>query len=61
VFKEDFASQRDYPVRCPYCGDLTGYPTTVQTVRSSPGRLRIDIHCQACKEQWFEEVNIEFK
>jgi len=36
-----------------------GYPISVQTVRSRPGHLRIDISCHACKERWFEEVDID--
>jgi len=46
-------------VPCPACGARAGYPTAVQTVKSSPGRIRIDICCHSCKDQWFEEVDIE--
>jgi DNA-directed RNA polymerase subunit M/transcription elongation factor TFIIS len=59
VSQQDSASRRRYPVTCPTCGALQGYPTAVQTVRSKPGHIRIDVVCQACRKQWSEEADIE--
>jgi hypothetical protein len=36
-----------------------GFPTVVQTVRSKPGHIRIDLSCHACKEEWFHEVDTQ--
>ena len=52
-------SQRHYPVQCPVCSAVKGFPVSVQTIRARPGHIRIDIFCQSCREQWFEEVLIE--
>lgn len=56
---EGFGSPRHYPVPCPACGALAGYPTLVQTLRSRPGHIRIDLSCHECKEQWSQEADIE--
>lgn len=36
-----------------------GYPTVVETVKSKPGFIRIEICCHACHTRWFQEVDIE--
>jgi hypothetical protein len=59
VVNEDAASQRQYPVPCPACGAVTGYPIAVQTVRAIAGHIRVVIACQACKVQWFQQIEID--
>jgi hypothetical protein len=59
VINQGFSSPRQYPVQCPACGAVAGYPTLVQTIRAKPGHIRVDISCLACKEQWTQEVEIE--
>jgi hypothetical protein len=57
VVKDDFAANRQYPVRCPACGAVAGYPTAVETIRTRPGLIRINICCHGCKTEWFQEVD----
>jgi hypothetical protein len=59
VVKEQLTPHRVYPVQCPACGSVMGYPTIVQTLRAKPGHIRIDISCHACKAQWFQEVDTQ--
>jgi phage terminase large subunit GpA-like protein len=56
---DDFVSQRRFPVPCPSCGEIKGYPIAVQTLRMRPGQIRIDICCHACRHEWFQEVESE--
>ncbi|HEX6163988.1 MAG TPA: hypothetical protein VFZ31_11510 [Vicinamibacterales bacterium] len=56
---DDVVLQRRFPVGCPACGVLAGYPTVVQTVRMRAGHLRIDISCHACRHEWFQEVEAD--
>jgi hypothetical protein len=43
--------QIEFPVACPRCRAVEGYPRGVRT--DGPGRLLLDLRCESCGEVWF--------
>jgi hypothetical protein len=42
----------DYPVKCPSCRKLDGWPKRVKTVKGQVLQLEIELVCKACDHSW---------
>ena len=47
-------STRQYPVICPTCTELKGYPYQVRTVTDHPGEIEVKLRCRDCGHEWVE-------
>jgi DNA-directed RNA polymerase subunit M/transcription elongation factor TFIIS len=49
-------NQRHYPIECPICGEVKGYPYQVQTVSGGSGSIEVRLRCRDCSHEWTELV-----
>jgi hypothetical protein len=49
------ASNR-YPVACPSCDEIKGYPFQVRTLSDQPGSIEVKLRCRDCHHEWVEVV-----
>lgn len=45
---------RQYPIACPACVHVTGYPFQVRTLPDPPGHVEIKLRCRDCGHEWVE-------
>ena len=50
-------ASRTYPVACPKCAELKGYPFHVRTLSDKPGSIEIKLRCRDCLHEWLELVS----
>jgi len=50
---------RTYPVTCPSCEQVKGYPTSVATVPGDPCTLVMKLCCHACDHRWQDTIETE--
>jgi hypothetical protein len=49
-------ASRKYPVVCPKCGEIKGYPYQVRTLTERPGSIEVRLRCRQCTHEWIEIV-----
>jgi DNA-directed RNA polymerase subunit M/transcription elongation factor TFIIS len=49
-------ASRKYPVVCPKCGGIAGYPFQVRTLIERPGSIEIRLRCRECGHEWVDVV-----
>jgi len=47
-------SPQQYPVVCPKCDEIKGYPYQARTVTDHPGSIEVRIRCRDCNHEWVE-------
>jgi DNA-directed RNA polymerase subunit M/transcription elongation factor TFIIS len=50
-------SQRQYPVACPSCDEVKGYPYQVRTLADQAGAIEVKLRCRDCHHEWIEIVS----
>ena len=50
-------SQRQYPVVCPSCDEVKGYPYQVRTLNDQAGSIEVKLRCRDCHHEWIEIVS----
>jgi DNA-directed RNA polymerase subunit M/transcription elongation factor TFIIS len=50
-------SQRQYPVACPSCDAVKGYPYQVRTLNDHSGSIEVRLRCRDCQHEWIEIVS----
>ena len=48
---------RQYPVPCPKCENVKGYPYQVRTLTSQQGSIEVKLRCRDCSNEWVEIVD----
>ncbi len=49
-------SSNHYPVACPSCDEIKGYPFQVRTLSDRPGSIEVKLRCRECRHEWVEVV-----
>ena len=49
-------SSNQYPVACPNCDEIKGYPFQVRTLSDQPGSIEVKLRCRDCSHEWIEVV-----
>lgn len=49
-------TSRQYPVACPTCDEVKGYPYQVRTMTDQPGSIEVRLRCRQCQHEWLEIV-----
>jgi hypothetical protein len=49
-------ASRQYPVACPTCDEVKGYPYQVRTMTDQPGSIEVRLRCRQCQHEWLEIV-----
>ena len=47
---------RQYPVACPVCDEVKGYPYQVRTITDQPTSIEVKLRCRECLHEWLEIV-----
>ena len=47
---------RQYPVACPTCDEVKGYPYQVRTISNHSGAIEVRLRCRDCNHEWVEIV-----
>jgi hypothetical protein len=50
-------SAREYPVACPECDQLKGYPYQVRTMTEQRGSIDVKLRCRECSHEWVEVID----
>jgi DNA-directed RNA polymerase subunit M/transcription elongation factor TFIIS len=50
------SNQRQYPIVCPQCHEVKGYPYQVQTITDHSGSIEVRLRCRECNHEWVELV-----
>jgi len=50
-------ASRQYPVVCPSCDEVKGYPYQVRTISEQPGSIEVKLRCRDCQHEWVEVVS----
>jgi hypothetical protein len=45
-----------YPVACPSCAGVKGYPFQVRTLSDRPGSIEVRLRCRDCHFEWVKVV-----
>jgi hypothetical protein len=45
-----------FPVVCPKCGAVEGYPVGAASVPGKPDTVRLTMRCRACQHEWTYET-----
>jgi hypothetical protein len=45
-----------YPVVCPRCHAIEGFPFRASTVADQPRVMRVEMRCAACQHEWRVEL-----
>ena len=48
---------RQYPVVCPICDEVKGFPYPVTTLTDQAGSIEIKLRCRECHHEWVEIVS----
>jgi hypothetical protein len=48
----------NYPVECPSCRKVEGWPKVVRTVKGQMLQLEVELMCKACDHRWRDTVGI---
>lgn len=49
-------SARHYPIACPICDEIKGFPFQVRTLSDQPGSIEVRLRCRGCFHEWVEVV-----
>jgi DNA-directed RNA polymerase subunit M/transcription elongation factor TFIIS len=49
-------ASRQYPVACPHCDEVKGFPYQVRTMSAQPGSIEVKLRCRDCNHEWVEIV-----
>ena len=49
-------SARQYPIACPLCDEVKGYPYQVRTISDRQGSIEVKLRCRQCHHEWAEIV-----
>ena len=49
-------ASRQYPVSCPVCDEVKGYPYQVRTMTDRPASIEVKLRCRECLHEWLEIV-----
>jgi hypothetical protein len=49
-----------YPISCPHCASVAGFPVAVMTVADQPRALRLDFKCGECHHKWWHQYENQF-
>jgi ribosomal protein S27E len=49
-------SPRQYPVACPSCAELKGFPIQVRTLKEQPSAVEVKLKCRDCGHEWLEII-----
>ena len=52
----DADSSNRYPVVCPSCDEIKGYPFQVRTLSDQPDSVEVRLRCRDCRHEWVEVV-----
>jgi DNA-directed RNA polymerase subunit M/transcription elongation factor TFIIS len=47
---------RQYPITCPLCEEVKGYPYQVRTVSGPQESIEVKLRCRQCQHEWVEIV-----
>jgi hypothetical protein len=47
---------RQYPVHCPTCNEVKGFPYQVRTISDQPGSIEVKLRCRDCNHEWVKVV-----
>lgn len=47
---------RQYPIPCPSCDEVKGYPYQVRTLSDQPGSIEVKLRCRDCHHEWVEII-----
>jgi hypothetical protein len=51
-------SPREYPIACPECDRVKGYPYQVRTLAAAHhGSIEVKLRCRECNHEWIEVVD----
>jgi len=51
-------SPRQYPIACPECDQVKGYPYQVRTLTADQqGSIEVKLRCRQCNHEWVEVVS----
>ena len=50
-------ASRQYPVACPICDEVKGFPYQVRTLTDQPGSIEVKLRCRDCHHEWVEIVS----
>jgi DNA-directed RNA polymerase subunit M/transcription elongation factor TFIIS len=48
---------RQYPIACPICDEVKGYPYQVRTMTEHSGSIEVRLRCRDCNHEWIEVVS----
>ena len=43
---------KHYPIACPSCEELKGYPFQARTLSEQPGAIEVSLRCRDCGHEW---------
>jgi ribosomal protein S27E len=49
-------SAPQYPVVCPICDEIKGFPYQVRTLTDQRGSIEVKLRCRDCLHEWVEIV-----
>lgn len=49
-------SPRQYPVACPSCAEVKGFPIQVRTLPDRHGVVEVKLKCRDCSHEWVEII-----
>ncbi len=47
---------RQYPIACPSCDEVKGFPYQVRTMTDHTGSIEVRLRCRDCHHEWVEVV-----
>ena len=50
-------ASKQYPVACPICDQVKGFPYQVRTLTDQPGSIEVKLRCRDCHHEWVEVVS----
>jgi hypothetical protein len=48
---------KQYPVACPTCAQVRGFPFQVRTLTERPGHIEVKLRCRECTYEWVEVIS----
>ena len=50
---------KQYPVVCPGCEEVRGYPFQARTLSDRPGSIEVSLRCRQCSHEWTTIVSVQ--
>jgi len=47
---------KQYPVACPSCALVKGFPFQVRTLTDRPGEIEVKLRCRDCGHEWTDVI-----